>query len=290
MPPASPLRGIALLVAAVLCFVLLDSTSKSLSQHWPVSLVVWIRYSVHLALMTILLAPRHGLRLIATRRPGLQVLRALCLLVTSWFIVAALARMPLAETTAIIFTAPLLVTLLARFMLGEQVSALRWLAVGIGFAGVLVMVRPDSAALPAAGIALAFIGACGFALYQVLTRTLSPTERPLTLLYYTALVGTAGMTVALPWYWGGPIPNAPQMLLMLAMGCLGGLGHFLLIRAFSLAPASLLSPILYVQLAWATLIGWLLFDQLPDPARLAGITIIAAAGVLTAVDARRRPT
>ena len=289
MPAASPLRAIALLVVAVLFFVLLDSTSKYLSRDWPVSLLVWIRYGVHFLLMTVLLAPRHGRQLIATRRPRLQVLRALCLLVTSWFIVAALQRMPLAETTAIIFVAPFLVTVLARHVLGEAVSRLRWSAVALGFAGVLVVVRPGGVALPPAGIALALTAASGFAVYQVLTRALSPTERPLTLLYYTALVGTLGMTLALPWHWAGPPPDARAMLLMGAMGVFGGVGHFLLIRAFSLAPASLLSPILYVQLAWATLLGWVLFDQLPDGARLLGIAIIAVAGVITALDSRRAP-
>ena len=280
-----PLRGIALLVIAVLFFVLLDSTSKHLARQWPVSLVVWIRYAVHLLLMVALLAPRHGTRLVATGRPGLHILRAACLLVTSWFIVAALQRMPLAETTAIMFSAPLMVTALASRLLGEQVGRLRWIAVWFGFVGVLLVAQPTGD-IDINGVLLALCAATGFAGYQLLTRLLSPTEQPLTLLFWTALVGTVGMSFTLPWAWHGPAPDLWSGTQMVAMGIFGGAGHLLLIKAFRLAPASTLSPILYIQLAWATLLGWLFFGQLPALSGLAGIVIIAAAGIMTALAAR----
>ncbi|QID19752.1 DMT family transporter [Nitrogeniibacter mangrovi] len=274
-----------MLVTAVLFFVLLDSTSKHLSRHWSVSLLVWVRYSVHLLLMSALLMPRMGRRLVSTRRPALQIVRAGCLLITSWFIVAALQRMPLAETTAILFSAPLLVTVLARLVLHEHVAPLRWAAVVLGFVGVLLVARPTGD-VDLTGLALALCGAGGFAGYQVLTRLLSPTERPLTLLFYTALVGTVCMSVALPWIWAGPLPDARALMQMTSMGVFGGIGHFLLIQAFRLAPASTLSPVLYVQLAWATLLGWLFFDQLPGPIGAVGIIVIGIAGVMTALAAR----
>ncbi len=280
-----PLRGIVLLVFAVMFFVLLDSTSKHLSAQWSVSLLVWIRYSVHLLLMTVLLGPRLGRHLVSTRRPALQVVRAGCLLITSWFIVAALQRMPLAETTAIFFSAPLMVTVLARGLLREPVNRLRWAAVVTGFVGVLLVARP-AGAIDAHGLLLALCGAIGFAGYQVLTRLLSPTERPLTLLFYTALVGTVLMSFALPWIWHGPAPDLRAIVQMGSMGIFGGAGHFLLIQAFRDAPASTLSPVLYVQLAWATLFGWIFFDQLPNATGTLGIVIIGAAGIMTAWGAR----
>lgn len=282
-----PLRGIALLVIAVLFFVLLDSTSKHLSQQWPVSLVVWIRYAVHLLLMVLLLAPRHGLRLVSTRRPRLQIVRAGCLLITSWFIVAALQRMPLAETTAIMFSAPLMVTAMAGRLLGEQVGRVRWAAVVLGFMGVILVAQPTGD-IDLIGVLLALCAATGFAAYQLLTRLLSPTERPLTLLFWTALVGTVLMSFALPWAWHGPTPDAWSATQMVAMGVFGGTGHLLLIQAFRHAPASTLSPILYVQLAWATLLGWVFFGQLPAWTGLIGILIIASAGVMTALASRRK--
>jgi len=282
-------RGIALLVLAVFFFVLLDSTSKHLATRWPVSLVVWIRYAVHLLLMTVLLAPRLGRHLVSTRRPLLQIVRGGCLLLTSWFIVAALQRMPLAETTAIVFLAPLLVTVLARLVLHESVSPMRWLAVVTGFIGVWLVARPGTA-IEHTGVLLALCAACAFASYQILTRLLSPTERPLTLLFYTALVGTVVMSFALPWIWEGPRPDLPALGQMIGMGVFGGVGHFLLIQAFRCAPASTLSPVLYIQLAWATVLGWAFFDHLPDSAGMLGIAIIAAAGIMTALGARTVPT
>lgn len=280
-----PVRGIALLIVAVFFFVLLDSTSKHLSDRWPVSLLVWIRYAVHLLLMSALLAPRLGRRLVSTRHPWLQIVRAGCLLTTSWFIVAALQRMPLAETTAIVFLAPLMVTVLARLLLRESVSPLRWLAVGVGFLGVLMVARPGDS-MDHRGVWLALCAACAFAGYQILTRQLSPTERPLTLLFYTALVGTVLMSFALPWIWHGPRPDPIALSLMIGMGVFGGIGHFLLIQAFRCTPASTLSPVLYIQLAWATVLGWMFFGQLPDAIGMLGITVIGAAGIMTALAGR----
>lgn len=286
-PPAPhPLRGIALLVVAVLCFVLLDATSKHLSRQWPVSLLVWLRYAGHLLFMSLILLPMLGTQLVRTGRPGLQVARGACLLVTSWCVVAALQRMPLAETTAILFSAPLMVTALARVCLRESVSALRWAAVVVGFGGVLLVARPTGDGDPA-GFALALCAAAAFALYQILTRLLSPAERPLTLLYWTALVGTVLMALPLPWAWHGPAPDGLEAAQMASMGLFGGVGHLLLIQAFRDAPASTLSPILYVQLAWATLLGGWLFGQWPTGVGALGIVVIALAGLMTTLASRR---
>jgi drug/metabolite transporter (DMT)-like permease len=107
------------------------------------------------------------------------------------------------------------------------------------------------------------------------------------MLFYTALIGTVVMTMLLPWVWGGPMPGFVDALLIASLGLYGGSGHFLLIRAFRDAPASLLSPILYVQLVWATLIGWFAFGQFPDGWALVGILTIGAAGLMIAIDSRR---
>jgi len=283
--PGHPVRGIALLVLATLFFVLLDGTSKHLSSQWPVSMLVWIRYSVHLLLMVLVLAPRMGTRLVRTRRPGLQIVRAGCLLVTSWFVIAALQRLPLADTTALLFSAPMVVTVLAHLLLKESVGRLRALAVVLGFVGMLLVARP-SGQMDLQGLLLALCAAAGFAGYQLLTRLLAPTERPLTLLFYTALVGTVLMSFALPWAWAGPRPDATALVQMLSMGLFGGLGHFLLILAFRNAPAATLSPVLYSQLAWAILLGWLFFDQIPTLPGLLGIAVIGVAGVMTALGGR----
>lgn len=285
-PPQHPARGVALLLLATLFFVLLDATAKHLASRWPVPLLVWIRYTTHCGLMLALLGPRLRGRLLATARPGRQIVRALLLLATTLCIMTALGRMPLAETTAVAFAAPVLVVLLARPLLGERIGPLRWVAVAVGFAGVLLIARPG-AGLSAAGLAWAGAGAVFLALYQVLTRQLSTDENPVTMLFYTALVGSLAMTPWLPWIWGGPRPHGLDWALVLGMGVFGGCGHFLLIRAFREAPASLLSPCTYAQLPVAALFGWIAFDHSPSAGTFLGMGVIAGAGVLLAWESQR---
>ena len=285
--PAHPGRSISLLLIATVFFVLLDATAKHLAERWPVPLLVWARYVTHCVLMVALLGPRLGSRLLATARPGRQVVRALLLLATTLCIMTALSKMPLAETTAVAFAAPVIVVVLARPLLGEEIGPLRWAAVAIGFAGVLLIARPGGG-LSIAGLAWAGAGALFLALYQILTRQLSGKENPVTMLFYTALVGSVVTTPWLPWIWAGPDPAPLDWFLALSMGVLGGTGHFLLIRAFREAPASLLAPIIYAQLPVATLFGWLVFHHAPAPGAFLGIGVIAAAGALLAWESRRR--
>lgn len=273
-------------MGALFMFVLLDATTKHLGQTYAVPMLAWARYAVHFLVMVVFLAPSMRMRLLTTTRPGRQVIRALCLLATTFFGMSAFTRMPLAEATAMIFAAPLLVTVLARPLLGEQISPLRWTAAIVGFAGVLLIARPGSGLVPD-GVAFALAAALTYAIYQILTRQLSPTENPVTMLFYTALIGTLAMSLALPWIWGGPMPGLADGLLVTSLGLYGGIGHFLLIRAFREAPASVLSPILYVQLAWAALVGWIAFGHVPDGIALAGILTIAGAGAIIALDSRR---
>lgn len=283
----APGRGIAMMLAALLCFALLDATSKHLTQSFSVPLLVWARYTFHFLVMVVFLAPSRRRRLFATRRPVLQVVRALLLVCVTGFAMAAFRIMPLAEATALLFVAPLFVALLAGPMLGEKVGPLRWAAVAAGFAGMLLIARPGGALLPE-GIVLCLTGAACYALYQVQTRQLSPTEDTVTMLFYTALVGTVSMSLALPWIWGGPLPGWLDALMIASLGILGGTGHFLLIAAYRHATASTLAPLGYVQLIWATLLGWLFYDALPDAPAFAGMAVIAAAGIALVWHARPR--
>lgn len=287
--PGSPmLKAVLMLLGAVTLFVLLDATVSHLGKTYPVPMLVWARYTVHCVLMIILLGPSMRSRLVITGRPRRQVVRALCLLATTFLGMAALIRMPLAETTAIIFLSPLIVTLLAGPVLGEQIGPLRWAASIGGFVGVLLIARPGGGLSPD-GIMFALGAAIAYAAYQIQTRQLSSTETPVTMLFYTALVGTAAMSLALPWIWDGHLPNLRDGLLILCLGVLGGVGHYLLIRAFREAPASVLSPILYAQLIIATVFGALLFGHVPALPALVGILIIACAGAVIALDSRRKP-
>lgn len=276
------LRGILLMSGAVLCFALLDATSKYLSRTFPVPMLVWARYVLHCLLMVIFLAPSMRWRLVATRRPYLQVFRALMLVGTSWFAMAAIRTLPLAEATSLLFVTPLIVALLAGPLLGEQLGKLHWGAIIVGFAGVLLVARPDGV-LDVTGVFLALAATACYSIYQIQTRQLSPSEDITTMIFYTAMVGTLCMTALLPFYWAGPVPDGLQGLMIASLGCYGGFGHFLLTKAFRLAPATILSPVLYTQLIWATLLGWVVFEQLPDGITFVGIAVIAGSSITLAV-------
>jgi drug/metabolite transporter (DMT)-like permease len=227
--------------------------------------------------------------MVATKHPVKQVIRALMLLGCTGFGIAALSRMPLAETTATVFITPLIVALLAGPFLGEKVTWLRWVGLIAGFAGVLMIARPGGA-ISLEGLAWALACAACYSIYQIMTRLLSPTENTLTMLYYTALVGTVTMSFGLPWFWGDLTTNtadALQLAMIVSLGLFGGTGHFLLISAFRHAPASTLSPMLYAQLVWATLLGWIVFGQVPDAWATAGMLVIASSGLALLLYDRR---
>jgi drug/metabolite transporter (DMT)-like permease len=277
-----PLRAVTLMLAAMLCFALLDATSKHLSQTFNVPLLVWARYVVHFLLMIVFLGPHHGLELVRTKRPIAQSARGLLLVAVTGFAMAAFQVMPLAETTALIFVTPLIVALLAGPMLGEKVGLPRWIAALVGFGGMVLIARPGSA-LDSAGIAYTMIAAVCYAFYQIQTRKMTKTEKPLTMVFYTALAGSVAMSLALPWLWRGPAPTPLEALMICSLAVYGGTGHFLLTHAFRHAPASTLAPFLYVQLIWASLLGWLVYDDLPDLLSIAGMGTIVASGITVAL-------
>lgn len=275
------------MLGATLCFAALDATSKHLSQTYPVPMMVWGRYSFHCLMMLILVAPSMGMRLIATRRPIAQVVRALMLVGTTGFSMAGFSMMPLAESTAIVFIAPLVVVMLSHWLLKEAIAGIHVIAVIAGFFGVLLIARPGGA-LNMPGLFWMLLAAACYSAYQIQTRQLSPGESTLTMLFYTALVGTVTMTLAGPLYWGGPMPGWIDAVLIASLGLYGGTGHLMLTRAFRYAPASFLSPFLYVQLIWAMLLGWLFFGHLPDLLSLAGMAVIVGSSLSIAYAERLR--
>ena len=271
-------RGILFFLAATLLFATLDVTSKYLVALFTVPLLVWARYSVHLIIMLIAIAPGMGREIVITKHPFLMTLRGLMLVGVTVLIQLALHTLPLAETTALIFVTPLIVALMAGPILGETVGLRSWLATIVGFCGVLLIPRPGSA-LAGIGVVYALGAALCYAGYQIVTRKLSSSEPPMRQLFYTALVGAISMSFVMPHYWTGEIPSPRHALLIASLGVLGGTGHFLLIRALRDTPASILSPLLYVQLIWATTLGWLVFGHLPDLQATVGMLVIGLAGL-----------
>jgi len=282
----SKIQGIILFLAALFLFAAVDTTIKYLSASFTVPLLIWARFVVHLVIMLFAVAPGMGREIIVTQRPWLMIFRAIMLVCSSLLIQLAFRSLPLAETTACFFVTPLLVALLAGPLLGEKLRMRTWLATLAGFAGALLIARPGGA-LVGVGVAYTLGAALCYAFYQILTRKLSTTEPVMRQLFYTALVGTIVMSFALPAYWTGVVPTPLQGLLITSLGIFAGTGHFLLIRAYRETPASTLSPMLYCQLVWVILFGWLVFSQLPDPLSIVGMLIIGGSGLSLAV--RRRP-
>ena len=271
-------RGVLFFLIATFLFALLDVTAKYLVAYVAVPLIVWARYLVHLLIMLVVIAPGMGRELIVTRHPWLLTLRALMLVGVTLLVQLALRSLPLAETTALVFITPLLVALLAGPALGEKVPLKSWLATVGGFGGVLLIARPGGA-MVGIGVMYAFTAALFFAGYQLLTRKLATTEPPMRQLFYTALAGTISMSFFVPAYWTDDLPSTGQILLIASLGIYGGVGHFLLTRALRDTPASVLSPLLYVQLLWATMLGWLVFGHLPDALAAVGMLVIGCSGL-----------
>ena len=272
------LLGILMMVGAVLMFTIMDTIGKHLTTTMPVQQAVWGRYVFHL-LLTALLLPLVGWRpLTATRHPMIQLGRGLLLAVATLFMFGAFSMLPLANAYVISFTAPLLVTALSVPMLGEKVGWRRWTAVAIGFMGVLIVIRPGFAEIQPA-LLMPLVTAFNFAFYQVLTRKISarPGEHPLAMLFYLALVGAIVLSLIVPFYWA---PLAPtDWLWMVAMGALGAGGHLILIRALTIAPASLLQPFIYTQIVWALILGWFVFGDGTDVWTLTGGAVIVGSGL-----------
>lgn len=285
-PQGSPLKGVALVIAATLLFALADTLGKHLAMLYAATMILAARYSVNLALVTLVMWPRHRAALWHTRRTGLVLMRGACLALASISMMVALRLMPVAETVAIIYIAPVLVMLAAGTLLKEHVGALGWISAALGFAGVLLIARPGSGLDPL-GVALSLINACLSTGYHLLTRILSKTETTMALMFHTALVGAVvflTLTIALG---SETLPTALDAGLMLALGALATAGHLMFTSAYREAPASTLAPVNYMHIAFATLLGWLVFQHLPDALGFTGMGLIAAAGLLAAWRASR---
>ena len=235
--PRSIMRGILFMVAATFLFAIMDVLSKALAQSYPAVEVVAARYFVQVALMLALLGPSRGMGMIRSRRPGLQTLRGAVLCFSSVTFVAALALMPIAEAAAIGSCAPLIVVLLSVPLLRERVGTASRVAVGVGFLGALIIIRPGAEIFTWAAL-LPLFSAVGGATYQVLTRKISGVDDTITSLFYPAMVGSLILACLVPFVWVAP-RSGLDVLLMLGVGSAGTCGHFLMIRSFAHAPASI---------------------------------------------------
>ena len=279
-------RALPLFLFAGLCLTSLDTTAKWLVRDHALFLVVWARYAGQMLVVTPYVWHRAGTGFWRTRRLPLQLFRSLLLLAATICFFAALRYLPLAEASAIIYLAPMIIVVLSGPLLGERPNRWRWATAITGFIGILIVLRPGSAVFHPA-VLLLIATATFNALYYLLTRKLADEDKHTTL-FYSALVGTVGLTLFLPWAAIEVLPSPRDGALFLLLGVLAGLGHALIIGAYQAAPASLLTPFTYLQMLWATAYGYLIFGQLPDRLSALGMAVIVGSGVALAWHERPR--
>lgn len=280
---SSPLKGVLLLVLSMWVLSCLDANVKwVLAVGVPMLVLCWMRYLVHLVLVLMLVLPTRGLRVLRSRRPREQLLRGGCMLLATLFFFTTLGYLPQAEATAINFLAPLIVLAAAPWVLGEAPRVSRWIAAGIGFIGVLVVIRPGSGLDPL-GVMFGLLSALSFATQFITTRRVAADD-PFTTLIWSGAFGTIALTVTLPFALPGALPvlqqlSVGQWLLLLSTGAWGALGHLLQIGAYRNAPASTLAPFVYLQIISASTVGWLVWGHFPDGYTWVGIAIICGSGL-----------
>ena len=270
------IAAILLTALGVTFFAIIDSLAKHLEPDYSVVQIVWARYAFAVPVILAFARPATWPSLLRSGQTPMQIARALLPLLASVVVVFGLAKIPLAEFTAISFAAPLIVVALSAPMLKERITIHSWIGVLLGFFGVVVIVRPGAGVIAWAAIyplALALF----FALYQITTRLVSRGDAPMVTLAWTIAVGLVLTTPLLPFSWH-PVSGDGWLLLALSGICFG-LSHLVLIRAFAMAPAAVLTPFTYVQIVAATALGIAVFGDVPDGWALAGMGLIALAGM-----------
>lgn len=271
------LRGITLMILAMLIFPFLDVVAKKLGQQGlPVFEAVWSRTFIGSLLCAPLLAGMEGPRALIPRDNWLNAARGLAIVLTTFFFFSAMKYQGVAETLSIYFIQPILVTALAPFFLREKVGWHRWVAVIVGFLGVMVIIRPGLIAFNP-GTALAFASGLSAAGVVILSRKLAGSSSALANTLYTSLYGAVLASAVMLWQW--QMPTAEQWVMMFGVAIIGTSCNFLIIKAFEYCEASLLAPFGYAEMINATLAGWYFFGDFPDSWTFVGLAILIGAAL-----------
>ena len=291
--------GIVIYIFTLMSFAAMEALAKFLSEDFSITQIVWARYSFHflLVLFAILLIHLLGYNT-GLRYPKLilvQVLRSIALLLMTYFFFTSLSILTLAEATIILFFSPLITVALSPLLLKEKVPHSSWLAVIIGFLGMVIVINPtnilnykDIDFIWFTGIIYGIAGALFYSLYQIGTRVLAPVESPLTSLIFSCLAGLIGTTILILLdydlssslnVWKNP--SIYEWILLATVGLFGALGQFLILGAYSKAKAVTLAPISYTHIIWATIFGYIIFYSLPNLQTLLGAILIVSSGIYT---------
>ena len=280
------LKGAAFLVAGFMVIPLMDVGAKDLGgQGYAPVLVAWARFAVSAVVLSPLLLRRGAVRQMTGPGAGMQIIRAVMLTTATVLFFSALVTMPVADALAVYFVYPFLITLLAPLALGEQVGIRRFAAVLIGFSGSLLIIRPGFQEVPV-GVYYVLAASICFAMFNLLTRRLTGLSDPWLTVFYQSIVGAAVLTpfVFAHWQW----PDTRALGLVVLMVSAAVIGHWLLIKAYEQAPASLLAPFGYFEMVSAVILGFLWFGDFPDRFTWLGIAVIVSTGIYISLRERKR--
>jgi drug/metabolite transporter (DMT)-like permease len=274
-----PFKGIALMLVSTIFLGTSDVTAKYLSATLPSIEITWIRFLVFALIMTPAMMPGSPLYALQTNRLGLHLMRGAALFSSSLFFISGLRFLPIAEASATGFVAPLFVTALSIIFLGERVGLRRWIATAVGLIGVLIILRPGTGAFhPAAFFPL--ISALAWACTLIMTRMMSGTERVITTMTYSSIAGFVILSALVPFVW--VTPTWHDIAFGVLIGVASTAGQWIVVLAFRYADASVLAPFSYTQLLWVSVLGFLVFGEVPDAYTITGAAFIVASGLYTA--------
>ena len=280
-----PFRGIALILASTIFLGTSDVTAKYLSKTLPSIEITWIRFLVFALIMVPGMVPGSSVYALRTQVVGLQLLRGAALLASSLFFITGLRFLPIAEASATGFVSPLFVTALSILFLGERVGLRRWLATVVGLIGVLIILRPGTSAFHVAAF-FPVVSALAWASLLIMTRMMSGKEHAATTMTYSAIVGVCIITALVPFVW--VTPTWHDILLGVLIGIASTAGQWIVVQAFRYADASVLAPFSYTQLLWVSILGFVVFGEVPDIWTISGAAFIVASGLYTAHRERLR--
>jgi drug/metabolite transporter (DMT)-like permease len=274
-----PFRGIALILASTVFLGTSDVTAKYLSATLPSTEIAWIRFLSFAIIMVPAMLPGSPFYALRTGRPGLQLVRGITLLASSVFFISGLRFLPIAEASATTFVSPIFVTALSIVLLGESVGARRWLATAVGLAGVLIILRPGTSAFHPAAL-FPLLSALAWACTLIMTRMMSGSEHATTTMTYSSITGVFILSALVPLVW--VTPSWHDILLGILIGVASTAGQWIVVLAFRYADASVLAPFSYTQLLLASVLGFVIFGELPDVWTVTGAAFIVASGLYTA--------
>ena len=263
----------------------MDGMAKYLSADLPVLQIVWARYFFTVMIIFPFMAIFFRKQLIWTSKPLLQLSRGFILLLANILFFYAISIISLAKALTLAFVAPLIVTALSPFILGEIVGYRRWLAVTIGFIGSLIVIRPGFIEFNVATLAALSTGFF-YGIYIIITRKLYAADSPLLTLLITGVVGAIILSAYMPFSWHKPSPN--QWSLRFCIGLCASVGHFFLILSLKYADASKLAPFSYFEIVTNVIIGYYFFSDLPDFWMWFGLLIIISSGIYISLRERSR--